>query len=246
MPLGRLLLDGRPGALCLTDGNLPQAVWRGWILRKRDSQRKKEARRKISAANKLAQKAPHKQLGVRCREALDVLLASRNLTTVCSQPLLPLLPPCLCSCCCPCCPPVSAPAAASAAYPCLSSPPTPSLGHTPDATSAHPCLQALAAVEAVELSTRYSRSCCKLMVENGGFSALLLFVRGCNRSKPHVEMLKRILAILAHVCRYPELVRGVFESDDCVSILSERLQFFRDIEASCGLCTSTHTHTSDV
>jgi hypothetical protein len=125
---------------------------------------------------------------------------------------------------------------------CLSTHPH-SLGHIPDATSAHPPLQALAAVEAVELSTRYSRSCCKLMVENGGFSALLLFVRGCNRSKPHVEMLKRILAILAHVCRYPELVRGVFESDDCVSILSERLQFFRDIEASCGLCTSTHIHT---
>jgi hypothetical protein len=97
MLLGPLLLNGCPGALGLrlTDGNLPQAVWRGWILRKRDSQRKKEARRKISAANELAQKAPHKQLGVRCREALDVLLASRNLTTVCSLPLLPLLPPCL-------------------------------------------------------------------------------------------------------------------------------------------------------
>jgi abnormal spindle-like microcephaly-associated protein len=57
-------------------------------------------------------------------------------------------------------------------------------------------------VAAIEFSTRYSKACCQLMVENGGVTALLEFMRSCNRSKPHMEMLGHALACLANICRW--------------------------------------------
>jgi len=62
-------------------------------------------------------------------------------------------------------------------------------------------LQVITAVAAIEFSTRYSKACCKLMVDSSGVSALLAFMRSCNRSKPHVEMLGHALACLANICR---------------------------------------------
>jgi hypothetical protein len=62
-------------------------------------------------------------------------------------------------------------------------------------------LQVITAVAAIEFSTRYSKACCQLMVENGGVTALLEFMRSCNRSKPHMEMLGHALACLANICR---------------------------------------------
>lgn len=68
-----------------------------------------------------------------------------------------------------------------------------------------PCMmlrvQVVTAVAAIEFSTRYSKACCKLMVDSSGVSALLAFMRSCNRSKPHVEMLGHALACLANICR---------------------------------------------
>jgi abnormal spindle-like microcephaly-associated protein len=48
----------------------------------------------------------------------------------------------------------------------------------------------LAAVDAIEVGTHYSRECCALLAESGGIGALLAFVRSCNRSKPHVEVMR--------------------------------------------------------
>ncbi len=62
-------------------------------------------------------------------------------------------------------------------------------------------VQVITAVAAIEFSTRYSKACCKLMVDSSGVSALLAFMRSCNRSKPHVEMLGHALACLANICR---------------------------------------------
>lgn len=66
-------------------------------------------------------------------------------------------------------------------------------------------LQVITAVAAIEFSTRYSKACCKLMVDSSGVSALLAFMRSCNRSKPHVEMLGHALACLANICRSGQL-----------------------------------------
>lgn len=61
--------------------------------------------------------------------------------------------------------------------------------------------QVLNAVQVIELATRYSSSVCALIAESGGVGALLRFVRGCNRSPPHMEVLQTALVILANICR---------------------------------------------
>jgi hypothetical protein len=62
-------------------------------------------------------------------------------------------------------------------------------------------LQVLSAVSAIEFSTRYSQACCRLIAENGGVAALLMFMRTSNRSDPHKQLLIQALAILDNICR---------------------------------------------
>jgi len=63
-----------------------------------------------------------------------------------------------------------------------------------------------------------------------GVTSLLQFIRGCNRSQPHVDLLKHAVAILAHLSRYQQLHSSLLASSDCVHILAEQLQMFRDKE----------------
>eukprot|EP00798_Chlamydomonas_sp_ICE-L_P021536 gene21536-28527_t len=58
------------------------------------------------------------------------------------------------------------------------------------------------AVATLELGTRYSLVSSTFAVEHGAVTSLLRFMRMCNRSKPH----------------------------DCMAILGDRLQYFRDLE----------------
>ncbi|GIL67632.1 hypothetical protein Vafri_20977 [Volvox africanus] len=90
--------------------------------------------------------------------------------------------------------------------------------------------QVLAALEIMEVSTRYSRECCKLITQSGGVTALLRFVKSCNRSKPYGDMLNRTLAVLHNVCRYQELIPEVYYAEDCLTVLSELAQYYRDAE----------------
>jgi len=66
--------------------------------------------------------------------------------------------------------------------------------------------------------------------EGGGIDGLLRFIRGCNRSQPHVDMLKHAVAVMFHVARYQQLHSSLLASPDCVQILAEQLQLFRDKE----------------
>lgn len=75
-----------------------------------------------------------------------------------------------------------------------------------------------------------TNSGCLHAAEGGGVTSLLQFIRGCNRSQPHVDLLKHAIAILAHLSRYPQLHSSLLASSDCVHILAEQLQMFRDKE----------------
>ena len=83
---------------------------------------------------------------------------------------------------------------------------------------------------AIEFSTRYSKACCSLMADSGGVTALLAFMRSCNRSKPHMEMLRHALEIFHNICRWRDLLPIVLAAPDCTAVLTERLQMFRDVE----------------
>ncbi|KAL6765370.1 hypothetical protein V8C86DRAFT_2458344 [Haematococcus lacustris] len=86
------------------------------------------------------------------------------------------------------------------------------------------------ALQSMETGSSYSLACCELIVESRGVAGLLRLMRGLNRSKPHVDLLLRMLAVMSHICRHAHLVPAVFASEDCIPTLSERLQFFRDQE----------------
>lgn len=75
-----------------------------------------------------------------------------------------------------------------------------------------------------------TNSGCLYAAEGGGVTSLLQFIRGCNRSQPHVDLLKHAIAILAHLSCYPQLHSSLLASSDCVHILAEQLQMFRDKE----------------
>jgi hypothetical protein len=58
-----------------------QAAWRGYKVRAASGRAGRETRRRLAAAHAAAAAAPHKRIGVRAREALTVLLGSKQ----CSQ-----------------------------------------------------------------------------------------------------------------------------------------------------------------
>lgn len=61
-----------------------QALWRGHKVRKQCGRAGRDARRRLAAVAAAAEAAPQRRIGVRTREALDVLLASRQCSQVSS------------------------------------------------------------------------------------------------------------------------------------------------------------------
>jgi hypothetical protein len=64
-------------------GPLLQALWRGYKVRKACGRASRDARRRIAAASAAVQ--PQRRIGVRTREALNVLLASKQCSQVGKQ-----------------------------------------------------------------------------------------------------------------------------------------------------------------
>lgn len=62
-----------------------QALWRGHKVRKQCGRAGRDARRRLEAVAAAAEAAPQRRIGVRTREALDVLLASRQCSQVSSS-----------------------------------------------------------------------------------------------------------------------------------------------------------------
>jgi abnormal spindle-like microcephaly-associated protein len=53
-------------------------------------------------------------------------------------------------------------------------------------------------------------------------------MRSCNRSEPHLQLLKVALSILRNISKYPELVGFVASPDVSVECIVDLLQMFRD------------------
>jgi hypothetical protein len=86
------------------------------------------------------------------------------------------------------------------------------------------------AARRLELGTRYSRSCCELITEAGGISALARLLMCCNTSRPHVDVATELLAILHNVARHDGLLPRLFAAGRDLEVIIVKLQFFRDTE----------------
>ena len=76
----------------------------------------------------------------------------------------------------------------------------------------------------------YSRRCCERVAENAAIDILYAFIRSCNRSEPHVEVLKHALVILRNVASHKALRPAVGEPPEAVETLVDLAQMFRDKE----------------
>lgn len=69
-----------------------------------------------------------------------------------------------------------------------------------------------------------------MVAASGGVATLMRFMRGCNRSAPHTDLLCNCLAILAAIARWREMAGTVLDAPDLLPILTAQLQMFRDHE----------------
>ncbi|XP_044174469.1 abnormal spindle-like microcephaly-associated protein homolog isoform X2 [Acropora millepora] len=80
----------------------------------------------------------------------------------------------------------------------------------------------------LEVVTRLSEVCCQQVVENGALPVIFKVIKKCNRSLPHLEVIKYSLSILYNVAKFSSLYRTVYEESDSVDILIALLVNFRD------------------
>ncbi len=101
-------------------------------------------------------------------------------------------------------------------------------------------MQASTALADLAYTTAYAKGCCAMVAASGGVPTLLRFMRGCNRSAPHTDLLCNCLAILLAVARWREMAGIVLDAPDCLPTLSAQLQMFREHEVQkppVYLCT---------
>lgn len=96
-------------------------------------------------------------------------------------------------------------------------------------------MQAPTALAELAYTTKYAKGCCALVVASGTIPALFRFMRSCNRSAPHADVLHNCLTIISSIIRWREMEGPAFCSKDCLSTLTGQLQLFRDNEVTLSL-----------
>ncbi|XP_074655688.1 uncharacterized protein LOC141909201 [Tubulanus polymorphus] len=84
----------------------------------------------------------------------------------------------------------------------------------------------LEAVMNLEIASRYSWTCCERMVGGNAVHVLFTLIHNCNRSVPHMEIIKYIISILINLAKCKRTQRYVYESSNSLSILVELLQHY--------------------
>ncbi|PFX15185.1 Abnormal spindle-like microcephaly-associated protein-like [Stylophora pistillata] len=80
----------------------------------------------------------------------------------------------------------------------------------------------------LEVVTRLSEVCCQQVVKDGALPVIFKVIKKCNRSLPHLEVIKYSISILFNVAKYPSVYYAVYEQPDSIETLVELLANFRD------------------
>jgi abnormal spindle-like microcephaly-associated protein len=83
------------------------------------------------------------------------------------------------------------------------------------------------AAKILETSTRLSRNCCVAFVDVGAPAILYELIGSCNRSLPHIEILRYVLLTLKNVSSHGDLLEDVATSKSA-EIFLDLVQMFRD------------------
>ena len=92
-------------------------------------------------------------------------------------------------------------------------------------------LQAVAAVAHLAVTTAHSEACCRIAASSGACcSELLYLIKSSYRSAANAELLRNALTVLGSLARHESTVQAVVAGEDCVAVLAQQLQAFRDQE----------------
>ncbi|KAI8771163.1 abnormal spindle microcephaly-associated protein [Biomphalaria glabrata] len=88
--------------------------------------------------------------------------------------------------------------------------------------------QILEALIHLEYATRLSPVCCLQIIEVNAVSVLFRLISSCNRSVPHMELIRYSICILLNLAKCERTLNDVLQSDDNISVLLDMLQIYRD------------------
>jgi len=89
-----------------------------------------------------------------------------------------------------------------------------------------PIQQLITALSDLDKVTRLSPECCLLFTREGALNILYTFISSCNRSVPHMDLIKYCVQIFINLAKYNETVRFILEPPNSLSILLDLLQAY--------------------
>jgi Calponin homology (CH) domain/IQ calmodulin-binding motif len=84
------------------------------------------------------------------------------------------------------------------------------------------------ACKTLEVVTGLLEICCVQAVEKRAVPVLFALMQSCNRSTPHLQLVRHCLNTLLNLAKCSLVSRNVFEPENAVDILVEQLQIYRD------------------
>ncbi|OZJ04126.1 hypothetical protein BZG36_02821 [Bifiguratus adelaidae] len=99
----------------------------------------------------------------------------------------------------------------------------------------------LKACSHLEVVSRLSMICCRRLIDHGCVPIIFALVQSCNRSKPHMEVLKYAVHILENLGNHKETVNFLFDAQDGMPILIDTIQNYREND-EIFLCAANIIH----
>lgn len=95
--------------------------------------------------------------------------------------------------------------------------------------------------------TRLSPECCELFVRESAISGLFVFITSCNRSVPHMDLIKFSLDIFINLAKYSKTVNQILQYNNSFQVLLNLLQAYHITNSSifmnvCVLLLLLHRH----
>lgn len=91
----------------------------------------------------------------------------------------------------------------------------------------------------LETSTRLSPACCQRMVNVNAVGVIYRLIQSCNRSQPHMEIIRYSINILLNLAKYEKTRSAVYEVEGAIECLLELMQVYREkghiFSCSCTL-----------
>ncbi|XP_076348489.1 abnormal spindle-like microcephaly-associated protein homolog [Tachypleus tridentatus] len=86
----------------------------------------------------------------------------------------------------------------------------------------------LSALMHLDVVTRLSASCCEKIAEGSAVEILFQLIRSCNRSLPHMELIKYSTNILLNLAKYDKTVDSVWTVTGSLDTLLDLLRIYRE------------------